>query len=273
MGGFKAKLIKTWAEHGSTILTGVSVVAAIVAPILSATATPKALKALEDAENKKYENYIADHDPDDGVVYEPLTKWEKAKVMAKYYIPTAAVTITGIGASIGSEAKNQKAIANISTAYSILSTSSQLFEKKVAENVSADKLNKIRADVAADEIKNHPKTLLLNPNNDNDRLAWFKDDFSKAYFRSDTVTLERARNEINNTMLNEGFVSLNEWYILIGIEPVEYGWEVGWRSINLYGGELMNFHIEYSALDDGTPCGLLTFSPAPTTRKTSTYDA
>lgn len=249
------KLAKFWKEHGSLVLTIVSVGCSVAAPILSANATPKAVRAIQEAEQAKGE---------------PLDGKEKFKAGWKYYIPTALVTAAAVGSSIGAHAKDQNTITNISTAYNVLSTSAQIFEQKVAENVSADKLGKIREEVAKEKVKEgipeKTKQLYLN-SGDSDNVAWFKDDFSKRYFKSDTVTLESIKNNINNIMLNEGYVCLNEWYIQVGLDPIELGWDVGWHAT--IPGELMNFHVDYTALEDGTPCGVIIFSPMPGPRNGS----
>ena len=253
-----------WNAHGSTVLTILSVSSAIATPILSAMATPKALQAIKEAEEQHYEDYIRDVDPDDGIEYIPLTTFQKVKVGIKHYITTIGVGLIGIVSSIGARAKDAKAINNITTAYNILSTSAQLFEQKVAENVTPDKLNKIRAAVAEEEIKGIEPPRQLYLESGDDKIAWFKDQFSKRFFRATTVKLETARNEINNTMLNEGFVSLNEWYIQLGLDPIDFGWDIGWHAT--IPGELMGFHVEYAAMDDGTPCGLVQFNVEPSPR-------
>lgn len=260
----EGKFKKWWHDHGSTVLTITGVLSCIATPILSATATPKAIAAVKEAEAKKYEEYLADVDPDEGIEYQPLTKWEKFKAAWKHYIPTGISAGIGIGSIIGAHATDQNVINNISTAYNVLNASSQLFEKKVAENVSPDKLNKIRSEVAKEQVKELPPPQLYLEDGD-DKIAWFKDDFSKRYFRATTVQLDKVKNEVNNTMLNEGFISLNEWYIMLGMDPIELGWDIGWHAT--IPGELMDFHIEYAALEDGTPCGLLVFSPQPGPKK------
>ena len=262
--GNESKGKKWWSEHGSTVFTIGAIIFNIASPIVSAIQQPKALRAIQEAEDKHYEDYIANSGPDDKKEYKPLTKWERFKAGWMYHIPTAVTTVGGVVCTCMAHNEDQKTIANISTAYSVLSSTSSLFEQKVIENVSPEKLNKIRADVAAEQVKNDPPKLDFATKQaqiSGDNNAWFKDDFSKRYFKSDTVTLQTAKNEINELMLNEGYVCLNEWYIRIGLDPIELGWDVGWHAT--IPGELMNFHIEYCALDDGTPCGVLVFSPMP----------
>ena len=261
------KFRQWWHDHGSAILTGISITSLVATPILSATATPKAVAAVQEAEAKRYEEYLKTADPEGGQEYVPLNWWGKFKAGWKHYIPAALSGGIGIASAIGAHSMDQTVINNVSTAYNVLSASSQLFEKKVAENVSADKLSKIRSAVAEEEIKALPPPQKLYLEDGDDKIAWFKDEFSKRYFRSNTVKLGEVKNNINSTMLNEGFISLNEWYIQLGMDPIEIGWDVGWHAT--IPGELMDFHIEYSALEDGTPCGLVCFTPSPGPRKGS----
>lgn len=256
-----------WNSHGSTVLTIINVVSCMATPIISIIETPKALQAIKEAEDRHYEDYIQYADPDSGDSYQPLNRWQKIKIGIRHHIGTITSAVIGVISGIGAHKMDTNTVQNISTAYNLLSLSDSLYRKTVEENVTPDKLNKINAAVAEKEIKmsKPPETLYLETGDD--KIAWFKDEFSKRYFRSCTVKLNEVKNNINCTMLNEGFISLNEWYIQLGMDPIDLGWDIGWHAT--IPGELMNFHIEYSSLDDGTPCGLLVFSPTPMPRKGS----
>ena len=252
-----------WSSNGGTVLSVTSVLLSLAATGSAVISTSKAIEDIKEAEQKKYEDYIS-KGPKDDSSYEGLTKMEIVKACWKRYIVTGICQAGSIACAVGAGIHNKNAVNNAIMSSQIPLAYMKIFEEKVAQEISSEKLSKIRSEAAAEVIRKDPpkKQLVIS---DNDDIAWFKDDFSKRYFKCNTVTLERVKNEINNIMLNEGFVSLNEYYIKLDLDPIELGWDIGW--VATIPGELMNFHIDYTALENGTPCGLIIFSPPPGPRK------
>lgn len=75
--------------------------------------------------------------------------------------------------------------------------------------------------------------------------------YTGRYFKCDMSTLQKAENEINYLINNELYVTLDEFYDLVGLPHTENSSTLGWNSDRLLS-------LEYATiLYDDTPC--LTF--------------
>ena len=63
---------------------------------------------------------------------------------------------------------------------------------------------------------------------DDERTLFF-DVFTGRYFRADSIEIVRkVLNDLNETMFQEDFVPLNDFYYGVGLEDTEFGNEIGW---------------------------------------------
>ena len=92
----------------STILTGLGCIGVVATTITAVKATPKVLRLIEEAETKKGEK---------------LTKWEKTRIAAPTYVPSALIGLSTLACVVGSNILNQKAQASIMSAYALLDQS------------------------------------------------------------------------------------------------------------------------------------------------------
>lgn len=101
---------------------------------------------------------------------------------------------------------------------------------------------------------------------DKDEVLFF-DYFSLRYFSSTIEKVERAEDYLNETYFRCGFVSLNEFYDLLGIPRIKYGYEMGWSHYDMDANEYdrIDFIHEEVALKDGTLCYaiVMPFEPLP----------
>ena len=88
----------------------------------------------------------------------------------------------------------------------------------------------------------------------------FVDDYSGRIFRSKLETIRKHVNDVNERLLHgtEAFVSLNDWYNMIGLPTIAMGDWVGWDDTYL-------LEVEYSAVihEDGSPVGVVSFRNPP----------
>lgn len=88
----------------------------------------------------------------------------------------------------------------------------------------------------------------------------FVDDYSGRIFRSKLETIRKHVNDVNERLLHgtEAFVSLNDWYNMIGLPTIAMGDWVGWDDTYL-------LEVEYSAVihEDGSPVGVVSFCNPP----------
>lgn len=67
-------------------------------------------------------------------------------------------------------------------------------------------------------------------------------------------------NDVNQKMFIENWVSLNEFYIDLGLETIVIGNDMGWAIDK--GG--MDIEFSSHIADDGTPCLVLDYTVLPT---------
>lgn len=192
-------------KYSPTILTGVSIIGVITTTILGIKATPKALKLINEAEDEKGEK---------------LTNKEIVKVAWKPYIPTAiscATTITTILSLHMLTSRTQTALAS---AYATLNQLHKEYVDKTKELYGEDADKRVKEEIAKEYLPNF-KDLTGGK-------CSFLDFQSLRPFESTIEDVLKAENRLNEEFAANGFVTLNDFYRLLGLEPVSYGNEIGW---------------------------------------------
>lgn len=233
----KSKTIK----HSPEILTGIGIAGMITTTVMAVKATPKALSLIE--ENEK----------DD---LEPI---DVVKVTWKCYIPAAITGGLSIACLVGASSVNLRRNAALATAYTLSESTLRDYQKKVVETIGEKKEQSVRDAVAKEKIEQtpvHTKEVILTGRGES--LCY--DSVSGRYFKSDMETIKKAENELDARLRNEMYVSLNEFYYEIGLEPLRViGEDLGW---NIDSGYLdLNFSSQIAS--DGTPCLVLDYGVAP----------
>jgi hypothetical protein len=207
-------------KRAPDLLFGSGVLGFVVAVVMSAKATPKAMDILE-------EQHF------DAVAKRPSktpTRLEKTRAVAPVYIPTAGVVLLSIGMLLASDRIVRNRYASLLAIYSIAERTLRDWEKSTAENVTPKKLNTIKERVLgpSSEVPSEEDFV------DGNRLFW--DAFSARFFYAQSVdTVRRAFSEINLDMVHDNFVALNSLYEALNMDPIEYGYDAGW---NIDDGEV-----------------------------------
>lgn len=233
----KSKTIK----HSPEILTGIGIAGMITTTVMAVKATPKALSLIE--ENEKGD-------------LEPI---EVVKITWKCYIPAAVTGCLSIGCLIGASSVNLRRNAALATAYTLSESTLRDYQKKVVETIGEKKEQSVRDAVAKEKVEQTPvqtKEVIITGRGES--LCY--DSVSGRYFKSDMETIKKAENELDARLRNEMYVSLNEFYYEIGLEPLRViGEDLGW---NIDSGYLdLNFSSQIAS--DGTPCLVLDYGVAP----------
>jgi hypothetical protein len=73
--------------------------------------------------------------------------------------------------------------------------------------------------------------------------------YTRRYFMCDMEQLRKAQNDINAQIVNDLYVTLDEFYDKISIMPTAHSSELGWDSDRL-------MELEFSTVlsEDGRPC-------------------
>lgn len=247
------QVLQSVDRNSPTILTGVAVLGVITTVVLAIRATPKAQMLIEAEKIFREEEYGDNRE---------MTPVDIAQATWKCYIPTVGMGVLTIGCIIGANHINLRRNAALASLYSLSVKTLEEYQKKVVEQIGEKKEEKIRDEIAQDEItRNPPKAETIVLTGKGTYLCY--DKFSGRYFRSDIETVRRAENKFNQMLLREMWLSINEFYDLIRLEPTEFGEEQGWiAERNMMD---LKFHTKLATLEDGReePCLVIDYYVQP----------
>lgn len=234
------------AKHSPEILIGIGVAGFITTTVLAVKATPKAMKLLEEAKDKKN--------------VDALTPIETVKVAWKPYIPAAVTCAASIACVIGANSVNVRRNAALATAYQLSTAALSEYKDKVVETIGEKKEQSIREKISKDRVEHNPVnngTVYVTGGGE----SLFLEPISKRYFKSDIERVRSVVNTLNETMYSDPFgqISLSDFYDDIGLERTDISNDIGWNVEN--GSIKVEFHPVMS--DDGKPCLALYYVTAP----------
>lgn len=205
------------------ILTSAAVAGVVSTTVLAVRATPQALRDIWDAEQ-------------DLTVDDHRTTRQKAidrtKVTWKLYLPAAlsgAATITAIIAAHTTHAKRHAALVGL---YALSERTFREYRESVEEVTDSKVVERIKEKVAERKIEEVDKEFEESVDPDVGEVLCY-DAYSGRYFKSNTETIKSAVNNVNHTIINHMYASLNDFYIQLGLDTVKLGEDVGWNSDHL----------------------------------------
>lgn len=231
-------------KHSPEILTGIGITGMVTTTVMAVRATPKAMILIE--EKKKIDHI------------DKLSMPVTVKTAWTCYIPTIVIGTVSIGCLVGASSANIRRNTALATAYSLSESALKEYQEKVIEAVGERKEQSIKDSVAKDKLEKNPinnhEVIITERGN----MLCF-DAVSGRYFKSDMDKLKKAINELNRRMRDEMYISLNEFYYEIGIDPISIGDDLGW---NIDSGYIEpNFSSQLAT--DGTPCLVLGYLIEP----------
>lgn len=222
-------------KNASTILTCVGGAGVVVTSVMAVKATPKALRALEEAKEDKGSE---------------LTKTEAVIVAGPAYIPSIVAGASTIACIFGANALNKRQQAALMSAYALVNNSYKEYREKVQELYGEDANDHVQTEIAKDKYDESKVA-------DGEGEELFYDEFSKRYFKSTKYKVQEAEYFINRDLIMMEAVPLNAFYNYLGIDGIDGGDEVGWSTIlnfDSYWQVWIDFsHCKFK-LDDGTEC-------------------
>lgn len=198
-------------KYSPTILTSLSIIGVVTTTILGIKATPKALKLINEAEEKKQDK---------------LTTKEVVKVAWKPYIPTVLSCFTTIGTILSLHIINTRTQVSLISAYAALNNLHQEYIEKTKELYGEDADHEIREAIARDRLPPVPQI--------GEGVQQFFDYQSLRFFESTIEDVLAAENALNAEFAASGTVTMNDFYRLLGLEPLSYGNEIGWFDNGIY---------------------------------------
>lgn len=235
---------KTMIRKSPEILVGIGIAGMITTTVLAVKATPKALKLIREKEEEL------------GV--EKLTAGETVKTAWKCYIPAVATCALSTACIIGSSTVHTKRNAAIAAAYELSQKALVDYKDAVIETIGEKKEQVVKEKIAEKRLKEDPvskKEVILTGKGST--LCY--ESLSGRYFESDMESIKHAVNVLNAQMLDDMYVSLNDFYDLIGLSYTDMGEKLGW-SID---DGLVETSFSAKTTDDGQLCLVLDYSTQP----------
>ena len=232
-------------KYSPGILTGIGIAGMIGATFMAVKATPKALYLIE---AKKEESEV-----------EELAPVETIKTCWKCYIPATLTTVLSAVCLIGASTVSAKRNAALATAYSISEAALREYQEKVVEVIGEKKEKAVRDAVAKDQIERDPVTkseVVIIDSNSN-TLCY--EPLSGRYFKSTIDKIKKAEIKLDRQMIQEMYVSLNDFYWEIGLDGTDLGDKMGWNLSKGY----MDLSFSSQLADDGTPCAVIVYGIPP----------
>lgn len=232
-------------KRSPEILTGIGIAGMISTTIMAVRATPKALKLLE--EKRK-----AGNDQNE------IGKLDAVKTTWKCYAPSFVTGAASVVCLIGAQSINMKRNAVLATAYTLSETALSEYRDKVVETVGEKKEQSIRDKVAKERLAKYPaQNTEVIVTGKGETLCL--DLVSMRKFKSDIETIRKIENNLNKRLLNEMYISINEFYYELGLQPTKLGDHIGW---NIEKG-LISLSFSSQLDEDGTPCLVIDYDVAP----------
>lgn len=123
---------------------------------------------------------------------------------------------------------NARRNAALATAYTLSESALKDYQGKVIEMFGEKKNEAVKDAVAKDKVEKNPvvtrEVIITEKGN---TLCY--DAISGRYFKSDIEKIKKAECELNRQMLDDMYVSLNDFYYEIGLDSVKLGDELGWN--------------------------------------------
>lgn len=248
-------------KHGPEILLGLGITGMLTAGVLAVTSTPKALRLME--EEIQSQNYVLSEEAStngfkDCCQISKLQPVEIVQTCWKCYAPAVLLAVLSATCLISSSRASTRRTAAIATAYKISETALSEYREKVVETIGEKKERVVRDKVAEQQIKKNPlkaETVIITEKGNT--LCY--DTLSGRYFRSDIEIINKVINILNREMGQDLYISLNDFYVELGLESTKLGNLLGWCSDD----GLLEVDFSAQLANDGTPCLVVDFNIAP----------
>ena len=231
-------------KHSPEILTGIGIAGMITTTVMAVRATPKALILIEERKEE--------------IGAEKLEAMDMVKTTWACYIPAAITGTLSVACLIGASSVNARRNAALATAYTLSESALKDYQGKVIEMFGEKKNEAVKDAVAKDKVEKNPvvtrEVIITEKGN---TLCY--DAISGRYFKSDIEKIKKAECELNRQMLDDMYVSLNDFYYEIGLDSVKLGNELGWNVDSGY----IDLSFSSQLASDGTPCLVIDYSVAP----------
>jgi hypothetical protein len=241
-------------KNAGTILSVMGSIGVVATAITAARAAPKAIKLLDDAREEKGSK---------------LSKMEIAQIGFKTYLPVGLVSVATITCIMSANVLSRNKQANITSAYALLDQSYKDYRRKVIEMYGEETDHKIIEAIAVDRAKevrisaSHMcDNVDLSLDDSSGKPVLWYEEYSKRFFEATLEQILSAEYHLNRNYILRGCATINEMYDFFGLDPVEWGDDLGWEPMD-EGEFWIEFNHFKAKLDDGTEFYILDLPFAP----------
>ena len=157
------------------------------------------------------------------------------------YLPTIVCGVATIGCILSSSFLNQKRQMSLIAAYAALDAKYKEIKKDYYEK-HPDEYMTIRK-------KEYSESIQFMSENDYDELLYY-DEYANRWFKRRPIEMMNAGYQFNRLFILRGYVSLNDYYTLVGLEPTVEGATIGWSEYNDDGYAWVDIIHRYIESDD-----------------------
>lgn len=223
-------------EHQREIMLGGAIAGTVITAVLSWKAGIKADKILAE-QKEKMDTIVIDMGKDEPKeISEEEEKQrrkeitiETIKKMAPVVAPPILAGASTIIAVVAGYKSASTQIATLSALYSMSEKALSDQLEKTKEIVGPKKAQEIKDSVAADKVKNNPIENSDKVFRTGNGETPCYDPKTDRYFYSSPESIKAAANRINLRMMEEYYISLNEFYDELGLPDTELGEMVGFN--------------------------------------------
>ena len=253
------KVFIFFKKNTPTILSIIASTGVAITTISAVKATSKALKLIEEAENVETKVISIGGTEYESILKRELTLKTKIKVAWKPYIPTFCMGISTILCIFGSNFINKRNQKSLISAYMLLNNSYLKYRDEIKKIYGNETDKNIFKNIVEDIKEDTSKSFI------NDEELFF-DCQSMRYFNSTMDNVKKAEYVLNKLLSTNEYVYLNDLYDILGIDKVDYGYDIGWStSLNdsLYSYDKITFDMELTEIDSGLECWIINYSCPP----------
>lgn len=247
VGNLAARLAAEAKKHMPEIFAGVGVASLVGATVMAVRATLRGEKLVEE---KKEE-----------LGRDDLTPKETVETVWKCYVPAGFLTIAGVGLIFASTAVGRRRSAALAAACTFAESSFGEYREKVADIFGDDGEERVSSEVARERLRRRkpdPEPPVLG-DEESEYTARYFDVYSGQDFKSDKNTFDEAVNKANAQLIDNGYLSLNDFYEYIGVKPTKLGDTIGW---NICKG-LVTIDRYPQIMENGVPYIVIDYLVAP----------
>lgn len=161
----------------------------------------------------------------------PFTGKEKFEGYLRESLPAllvGGVTITCVIASTAISNRRNAALAGLVTLGEV---TFREYRDKVEKVVTKEKREKVDKELAQDKLDKADSKEIIFAGDGDSEFTMF-DTLTSRFFKSNQVSIKSAEVDMNRSILNNDYISQNEWYDAIGLPRTGMGDDFGWNHDN-----------------------------------------